>query len=171
MTRCLGLVPALLVCAVLAGCAAYGGRGLVPGRDSEADVLRTMGQPAMTWRNEDGSVQMSYPRGPGGYHSFMVFLDSQGNLQEIRNVMDMASFSRIRKGMSQAEVLRILGPSEPAWTAWFPARRELVWEWRYCDDWSYAARFDVLFDGDSGLVRTTQTWREVCFRGSCPCGR
>ena len=44
-------------------------------------------------------------------------------------------------------MLCILGPSEPSWTACFKTRDEVVWEWRYCDEWNEAARFDVLFDG------------------------
>lgn len=116
-------------------------------------------------------MQLSYPRGPRGFHSFMVFLGPEGRLQRIENVMDTRSFARIQAGMTQSEVTRILGPSEPAWTAYFKARRELVWEWRYCDDWNSAARFDVLFDADSGKVRSTQSRREDCDIQRCYCGR
>lgn len=48
--------------------------------------------------------------------------------------------------MTQAEVLQLIGPPQPDWTAYFKARDELVWEWRYCDSWREAA-LDVLFDG------------------------
>lgn len=164
-------IGGLLWVVVLAGCAAYGGHGLKPGEATLDDVLRTMGRPVVQWENPDGSRQLSYPRGPAGYHSFMVYVGPDGRLQRIENVMDMRSFAKIQAGQSQAEVVRILGPSVPAWTAYFPARRELVWEWRYCDDWSSGARFDVLFDGDTGKVRSTLTWREICGRGNCYCSR
>jgi len=35
-----------------------------------------------------------------------------------------------------------------------------VWEWRYCDVWAMPARFNVLFDGTTGIVRSTLTVRE-----------
>ena len=45
-------------------------------------------------------------------------------------------------------------------TLYFAARDELVWEWRWCDDWSEPARFNVLFDGTSGKVRSTASLTE-----------
>lgn len=160
----------LLFVLCLAACASYNGRGLKPGENTLADVLSTMGPPAMQWDDPDGSKQLSYPRGPAGYHSFMVYIGPDGRLQRIENVMDMTAFARVAAGMNEAEVTRILGPSEPSWSVYFPARRELVREWRYCDDWNSAARFDVLFDADTGKVRTTQSWRENCGHGPCLCG-
>lgn len=154
----------------LAACAGYGGSGLKPGVATLDDVLHTMGEPARRWENPDHSLQLSYPRGPVGMHSYMVYLDPAGRLQKIENVMEMKAFARVQAGMSQDDVVRTLGPSNPAWTVYFPARRELVWEWRYCDDWNNAARFDVLFDKDSGVVRTTMSQREICGKSACYCG-
>jgi hypothetical protein len=31
-----------------------------------------------------------------------------------------------------------------------------VWSWLFCDSWNQEAYFDVLFDGTTGIVRTTQ---------------
>ena len=42
----------------------------------------------------------------------------------------MTHFARIQPDMTQAEVLQLLGPSQPQWTAYFKPRHELVWEWR-----------------------------------------
>ena len=153
-----GLLAALLV--LLAGCAAYSGSGLQPGVATEAEVRQTMGVPAMQWELADGGRQLAYPRGPAGFATFMVYVDTAGRLERIVNVLDMANFARIQSGMSQAEVLQLLGPSQPEWTAYFKARDELVWEWRYCDSWHEAARFDVLFDGTTKKVRSTLTWTE-----------
>ena len=120
-----------------------------------------MGEPAMQWVDPDHSMQLSYPRGPAGFHSYMVYLDPAGRLQRIENVMGSASFYRISPGMTEQQVLRLLGPSVPAWTSYFAPRRELVWEWRFCDELSQAARFDVLFDGDNGTVRTSYSHMEM----------
>ena len=53
-------------------------------------------------------------------------------------------------------VLRLLGPVPPQNVTYFRARDELVWSWLFCDSWNQQAYFDVLFDGLSGIVRTTQ---------------
>lgn len=165
------------ICLVLlAACASYSGRGLRPGEDDETAVRRVMGQPAMLWQDADGTRQLSYPRGPMGVHSYMVYIDAAGKLQRIVNVMDNASFGRIRDGMRKEEVLRVLGPSVPGWTTYYRARDELVWEWRYCDDWNMPSRFDVLFDGTSGRVRSTMSLTEeqlgLCgIEGGCSCAR
>lgn len=165
------IMTALLLCA----CAAYSGSGLKPGVAQLDDVLRVMGQPAMRWQEPDGSLQLAYPRGPMGFHSYMARIGSDGKLQNIENVMDPKAFARIRAGMTKSQVLRILGPSEPSWTVYFKARDELVWEWRYCNDWNAAARFDVLFDGSRETVRSTMSQTEsqmgLCGKGECWCSR
>jgi hypothetical protein len=160
-----------LCAAALYGCVSYDGRSLKPGESTVQDVRAVMGEPAMQWAEPDHSLQLSYPRGPAGFHSYMVYLDPNGRLQRIENVMDPASFYRISPGMSDRQVLRILGPSVPAWTNYFAARRELVWEWRYCNESSHRARFDVLFDGDSRTVRTSFGRAELCDLDPCLCGR
>lgn len=141
---------------LLAGCASYDGRGLQPGVSSIDEVVALMGTPAMQWQDADGRVQLAYPRGPEGLQTFMALIDPDGRLERIEGVLDTRHFARIEPGRSdQAAVLRLLGPSQPQWTAYFERRDELVWEWRFCDDWRQVARFDVLFDGMSGVVRTT----------------
>lgn len=156
---------------LLTACASYDGRGLALGVATEADVLRVMGEPALRWENPDRSRQLSYPRGPVGVHSYMVYLDPTGRLDRIENVMDLEAFAKVQPGMSRGEVLRILGPSDPGQTVLFTARRELDWGWRYCDDWGATAHFYVLFDQDSGFVRSTMSLREHCGEGDCPCSR
>lgn len=140
----------------LVACASYSGRGLVPGQSMLPDIIATMGEPAMRWKESDGRVQLAYPRGPAGVHTFMVFIAADGRLEGIRQVLDMSHFARIESGKSmQSDVLRLLGPSDSNGTAYFAARNELVWEWRFCDSWNQVARFAVLFDATTGVVRST----------------
>lgn len=142
--------------ALLSGCASYDGRGLQPGVSSADDVVAVMGTPAMQWQEADGRRQLAYPRGPEGLQTYMAFIDAQGRLERIEGVLDTKHFARIEPGKSdQATILRLLGPSQPQWTMYFERRDELVWEWRICDDWGQVARFDVLFDGMSGIVRAS----------------
>jgi hypothetical protein len=166
---------AVLGALALGACAAvprsYGGAMLQPGQATLQDVIAAMGEPAEQWTDADHSMQLSYPRGPAGYHSFMVHLDPAGRLQRIDNVMDEVHFQQISHAMTEAEVRRTLGPPVPAWTSYFEARRELVWEWRYCNEFGQGAHFDVLLDGDRHTVRTTMSWIEYCGAAPCLCGR
>lgn len=169
MKRLLMIVSTLL----LGACAAYSGHTLKPGENLLEDVLRVMGQPAMRWQDADGSTQLAYPRGPMGYHTYMAHIAPDGKLRRIENVMDQKFFALIQAGMTKAQVLRILGPSTPDWTEYFKARDELVWEWRYCDTWNDAARFNVLFDNAKETVRSTmsltETQKGLCGKGPCWC--
>jgi len=152
------LVRLLLVGSVLvlSACAGYSGSNLKPGVATLSEVVATMGEPAMRWKGGDGREQLAYPRGPEGTQTFMAWIAPDGRLERIEGVLDMAHFARIEPGKSdQAAVLRLLGPSQPQWTAYFKARDELVWEWRFCDSWNALAFFDVLFDATTGIVRSS----------------
>ncbi len=141
---------------VLSACAGYSGSNLKPGIATLSEVIATMGAPAMRWNDADGRVQLAYPRGPMATQTFMAFIGADGRLQRIEGVLTPEHFARIENGKSdQAAVQRILGPSQPHWTVYFKARDELVWEWRFCDGWNQSAFFDVLFDGTTGIVRST----------------
>ena len=96
-----GLLVAALCAATAYGCASYSGVDLKPGQSTLQDVRATMGEPAMQWVDPDHSMQLSYPRGPAGFHSYMVYLDPAGRLQRIENVMGSASFYRISPGMAR----------------------------------------------------------------------
>jgi hypothetical protein len=148
------VIQILLLVAVTA-CAGYSGGGLVVGQASREDVIRAMGEPAMQWTEADGSQQLAYPRGPMGVHTYMARIRADGKLLGIENVMTPLVFSRVQPHMTTEDVLRLLGPSVAAWSDYFKARDELVWGWRYCDEWNHLARFFVLFDGATKTVRST----------------
>jgi len=156
---------ALLCSTMLAACASYSWSSLQPGQAQLEDVQRLMGPPAMRWQDADGSVQLAYPRGPFGYHTFMVRLGPDGRLQNIANALEPATFVRIRPGMTKDEVLRLLGPPDPSVTVYFKARDELVWDWRFCSDFGVASRFQVLFDNTLGTVRSTMSQDDIPLMG------
>jgi hypothetical protein len=158
----------LLATMLLAACASYSGSGLKPGEARLADVQAVMGQPAMRWQEPDGSVRLAYPRGPAGFHTFMVALGPDGRLQSIANVLEENSFARIRAPMTKDEVLHVLGPPDYSRSVYFNARDELVWDWRFCQVYGDSARFLVLFDGTSGKVRSTMSEREYFGRSKVP---
>ncbi len=148
---------------LLSACASYNGSGLKPGESTLAEVESMMGTAAMRWQNADGSQQLAFTRGPAGFHTFMAVVGADGRLQSIKNVLDTKNMTRIQAGMTQEQVLRILGPTTCR-TEYFAARDELVWDWRYLDDFRESAHFFVLFDATKGTVRSTMSTAagEVC---------
>jgi hypothetical protein len=149
--RKLAVLGGLLV----SGCAGYGGGNLSPGVSTLPEVIAAMGQPAMTWKNPDGSEQLAFPRGPTGTQTFMAYMGPDGKLQRIEKVLDAEHISRIRIGMSKAEVLRILGPSGAEWTQTFARKNEISWSWLYCNSSNNEEFIDVNFDATVGEVRST----------------
>ena len=91
----------------------------------------------------------------------MVKLGPDGRLQSNANVLDEAGLARIRPGMTQEQVLRVLGPPDYSRTAYFKARDELVWDWRACTYNLNIQRLYVLFDATSGTVRSTMSLDEL----------
>lgn len=158
----------LLLATAVAACSGVG--SLVSDESRIEDVRRVMGEPALIFRDTDGSTHLAYPRGPAGFQTLMVHIDPAGKLRHIENTLDMDHFAAIVPGMDKEQVLRLLGPPQPHWTVYFKARDELAWEWRYCDDWGATARFDVLFDATKETVRSTLSVREKCHSGDCLCG-
>lgn len=151
----------LLLTLLLTACASYSGAGLRPGESRLDDVVGSMGRPAMRWQDPDGSVQLAYPRGPAGIHTYMVKLRPDGRLRSIENVLDETAFARIQAGMTREQVLRVLGPPDPLRTVYFKARDELVWDWRACTYNVYLQRLYVLFDATAGTVRSTMSEDEL----------
>lgn len=144
-----------LLCTQLAACVFPDAAGLRPGETGRAEVERRLGPPVLRWGEAGGGETWVYPQGPGGLQTHFLHFAADGRLSARENVLDAAHFARIRPGMTEDEVVRLIGPPVPSWTVYFAARDELVYEWRYCDDWNEPARFDVLFDGHSRLVRST----------------
>jgi hypothetical protein len=151
-------IQGLLLCSALliAGCAGYSGSNLKPGVSTLPEVVASMGEPAMVWKNPDGSEQLAYPRGPAGTQTFMAYVGPDGKLQRIENALDIAHFAKIQAGMSKDEVLRVLGPPGPLWTQTYSRSNTLAWSWLFCDSSSLQEFFDVMFDTTTGLVRSTE---------------
>lgn len=147
----------MLVISVLlvSACAGYSGSNLRPGVSTLPEVIASMGEPAMVWKNPDGSEQLAFPRGPAGTQTFMAHVGPDGKLQRIEAVLDMAHFNRVQAGMSKDEVLRVLGPSGSMWTQFYSRSNELAWSWLFCNSWNVQEFFDVMFDASTGIVRST----------------
>lgn len=138
-----------LCAALLAGCASYDGRGLVPGQATEADVVALMGKPAQTLMRPDGGKALYFPRQPLGRQTFMVVTGPDGRVKERRQVLVPETIKRIRPGMTAKEVSELLGPPYRSARA---ALKPLDY-WEY--PWLFVEEKRMLWIGvaDDGVVR------------------
>lgn len=143
----------LLTATFLVACA--GPTALVPGTSTQADLTNALGQPALRWTTPDSTEQQAYPTGPLGEQTWMAHVSADGRLISVENVLRREVFDQIQPGMTQEQVLRLIGPPNVDRTRYFAARNELAWEWRYRSVWGETTGFNVLFDGMEGPVRST----------------
>lgn len=151
MQLVLWILAALLIVAfavlkpMLTGKDSYSGTTLKPGISTLTDVEATMGKPAEVWKNDAGQVvQLAYPRGPAGYVSFMVRMADDGTVHTVDQVLDEPHFAQVLPGMSQEQVLRILGPARS--TNVFKAKNRLYWNYGYCSEFGRRMEYAVEFD-------------------------
>ena len=156
MTPALRGAALLALASLAAGCANFS--AISPG-DSAHSVEARVGPPGNVWKNADGSEVWEYPQGPYGVQTFMITIDADHSVREMRQVLSEEYFSKVHAGMSRDEVHRMLGRPREIW--YFPPRDEEVWVWRYLEI-NYRF-FNVLFDRASGTVRTTLRLDEVLF--------
>jgi hypothetical protein len=122
-------VKAIIVAAVaivLAGCASYSGRGLVPGQSTAADVEAVMGAPAERRPAPNGQTLWWYPRFPFGYESYAARIGTDGKLIAIEQRLTEENIARIERGKTTKEQVRdLLGPP---WRADpFPRMQREIW--------------------------------------------
>ena len=120
------------VLAVLAGCASYNGRGLVPGKSTAAEVESLMGVPAMRIANPDGSSILYFPRGPQGRHTYAVSVGADGVMRGIEQRLTPENVAKLVRGQTSAKQARELfgPPTRITRAARFPLD---VWEYRTLD--------------------------------------
>ncbi|MEP7068332.1 MAG: hypothetical protein ABI789_03785 [Usitatibacter sp.] len=141
------LVAILLTCSA---CAAYDGYSLRAGTSTESEVRGVMGAPALEFTGDDGSKRLVYPRGPLGTQTFMASVGRDGVLREVRPVLKDEVFYRIRPGLTEHDILEMIGP--PGETMHFARSDTTAWDYRYVDTWGYLAVFSVTFDNKGFVV-------------------
>ena len=154
----------------LSACAATSSGGLTPGSSTVSDVEARLGRPAMAWKNDDGSRQLAFAQGPQGTQTFMVFIAPDGRLQRVVGVLNEPFFSQIQPGMTQEQVLRLLGPASTP-PATFARTGTLTWSWLHCASPNLMQYFNVHFDAATGQVRATgqHPWMHGYLPGTPPC--
>jgi hypothetical protein len=154
-------LPALLLaCGLLAGCATP--ERLVPGAD-QATVLRTVGAPFERHRLADGE-RWVYPAGGLQQETWMVDLDPGGRVVRVRQVLDMAHFSRVRVGVdTEADVRREFGP--PREVQAFARVNLTAWLYAYRESNMWNSEMAIYFD-PQGIVRKVENGPDPRFLGN-----
>jgi outer membrane protein assembly factor BamE (lipoprotein component of BamABCDE complex) len=128
-------------------------KGLTPGVSTLDQVRAQMGKPETERVFDDGSRRLEYPRGPQGLKTWMVDIGPNGRLVAITQALTAENFAKIRIGMSEDEVRRLLG--KPGQVAGYRLKKETVWSWKWLEGGvTPEAYFNVHF-GPDGRVTTT----------------
>jgi hypothetical protein len=120
-------ISALLALGLIAGCASYSGRGLVPGQSTAAEIEALMGPAAERRAGAGGETVLYFPRQPNGRETFAARLGTDGRLLTIEQRLTEANLTKLRAGATRAddvrdlfgppfEVHRFAGLQREAWT-------------------------------------------------------
>ena len=131
-------------------------KDLTPGVTTEAQIRDQMGEPETARTYADGSKRLEYPRGPQGLNTYMIDIDPDGKLQAITQVLTAANFAKIRPGMTDDEVRRLLG--KPGEIAVYPLKPETVWSWKWREGGvTEEGIFNVHFGPDHKVSTTSRS--------------
>lgn len=120
------LVIALLM---LAGCASYSGRGLVPGVSTAAEVDAVMGPAAERRAGPNGETVLWYPRLPYGRESYAARIGADGKLIAIEQRLTEDNLGYLVKGKTTTEdVHDLFGP--PNKVNQFPRMQREIWTYQ-----------------------------------------
>jgi hypothetical protein len=131
-------------------------KGLTPGVSTLEQVRAQMGKPETERRFDDGSRRLDYPRGPQGLKTWMVDIGPNGRLVAITQALTAENFAKVRIGMSEDEVRRLLG--KPGDVAVYPLKPETVWSWKWREGGvTEEAFFNVHFDANHIVYTTSRS--------------
>jgi hypothetical protein len=102
---------AIAFLALLAGCASFEGRGLVPGKSTQAEVEASMGPAADKRVGRGGETVYYYPRLPWGYATYAARIAPDGRLVALEQRLTEENTSQLKVGATRREeILDLLGP-------------------------------------------------------------
>lgn len=147
-----------LAAALIAGCASYGGSGLVAGSSTTSDVERVMGRPAEKLAAADGGSTWFYPHAPAGRDTYAVRIASDGKVRAVEQTLTEANVARLVAGASTTkEVREIFGPPNRAFRN--ERQQREIWEYLYYNPIQIPFIFYVQASAD-GIVREVVTIRD-----------
>ena len=96
---------------MVAGCAGYSGRGLVPHQSTAEEVEALMGPSADRRRGQNGETVRYYPRLPYGRVTYAARIGSDGKLIAIEQRLTEENITKLVRGQTRADDVRdLLGP-------------------------------------------------------------
>jgi hypothetical protein len=121
-----------LAAALVAGCAGFDGRGLVPGESSESEVRALMGAPEQTLEMPGGDKALYFSRLPEGRAMFVAQIGRDGVLRSLEQRLTRENIGRLLPGTSTAQDVRALfGP--PGAIGHLTLQPREWWEYKYLD--------------------------------------
>ena len=131
VSRLLGVAVAVMGMFGLPGCDPQNIKELEEGLSTEADVRARFGEPERIWTEPDGSRTFEYNRQPAGSRNYMITIGTDGRMSALRQVLAPHNFEKIRPGMDEEQVRRMLG--KPAKVTTYQLKQETDWDWNYID--------------------------------------
>ena len=92
----------LLLVLLLAGCASFDGRSLVPGQSTVAEVEKAMGPAAEKRPGPNGETVYYYPRLPWGYVSYAARIAPDGKLVALEQRLTEENIAKLKPGATRA---------------------------------------------------------------------
>ncbi|MBL8448990.1 MAG: hypothetical protein JNM32_03585 [Dechloromonas sp.] len=150
----LATAAAAIIGTLLPACDALNLQELKLGVSTSSEVRARMGNPSAEFLNDDGTVTWEYNRQPNGIECPMLSFDANGVLVRIEQALSAENQARVRPGMSQDEIRRLLG--KPGKVEVFHNLQEEIWDWRVAGTMATEeAHFHVHFNLGDGRVKTT----------------
>jgi len=104
-------LAALPLLALLAGCAGYDGRSLVPGQATGAEVEKLMGPSQDKRAGQNGESVLWFPRLPAGRVSYAARIGTDDRLIAIEQRLTREYLDQLKTGVSrESDVRDVLGP-------------------------------------------------------------
>lgn len=147
------LLPALIACAALAGCAADARRVVLPGMAPD-EVSARVGTPIAEGRRANDELYWDYTRQPFGYAIYRVTFGAEGRVRDVRNLLTEQNFRNLQPGMTPGEVAAIVGPSPERYAYW---NGTSSWSYRYRDG-EIVKLLHVIFDPADRLLSYYWEW-------------
>jgi hypothetical protein len=127
--RILLLIAVMLV----AACATFDGRGLVPGTSTAAQVESAMGPAADKRVQANGETWVYYPRQPYGLQTYVARIAPDGRLAAVEQRLTDENVAKLERGKSRSDDVRnLFGP--PYTETRFARMQRDVWEYRMRHD-------------------------------------
>ena len=140
-----------VIAVVLAGCASFDGRGLVPGQSTAKDVEALMGVPAERIKLADGDTNWYYPRQPIGRMMYAVRMSPGGVMRSKEQLLTEQNIALLYRDTTTREQARVIvGP--PWQVSRFERQQREVWEY-YMFNAELYDYFLYLQFSDDGILR------------------